>query len=177
MGARQEGYMCSEWGIFASLMTSWCVYVKTETAVTMVMMMSTCPPGQLVTKGRAELRQLASRLLALFPSLLAEENVKRVRLRSSSKHRCVSSVEAFQEGLWGRSGDHPGSLQSRQFRWRRLGVKAAVVSSQTFSTTTSSTTSCSASLSTVVVTWRVWRRTAAPCRRWTGSSTARRWKP
>uniref|UniRef100_A0A3Q3W6G7 Multiple inositol polyphosphate phosphatase 1 n=1 Tax=Mola mola TaxID=94237 RepID=A0A3Q3W6G7_MOLML len=45
---------------------------------------------QLVTKGREELRQLA-------------ENLTRISLRSSSKHRCVSSVEAFQEGLWRRS--------------------------------------------------------------------------
>ncbi|XP_068161906.1 multiple inositol polyphosphate phosphatase 1b [Antennarius striatus] len=58
--------------------------------------------GQLVMKGRAELRQLARRLAVLFPSLLSEENRLRISLRSSSKHRCVSSVEAFQEGLWGR---------------------------------------------------------------------------
>uniref|UniRef100_H3BZE6 Multiple inositol polyphosphate phosphatase 1 n=1 Tax=Tetraodon nigroviridis TaxID=99883 RepID=H3BZE6_TETNG len=56
--------------------------------------------GQLVTKGKAELRQLAARLSALFPALLAEENLRRISLRSSSKHRCVSSVEALQEGLW-----------------------------------------------------------------------------
>ncbi|XP_029701157.1 multiple inositol polyphosphate phosphatase 1b isoform X1 [Takifugu rubripes] len=58
--------------------------------------------GQLVTKGRAELRDLASRLLTLFPSLLLEKNLNRISLRSSSKHRCVSSMEAFQEGLWRR---------------------------------------------------------------------------
>lgn len=55
--------------------------------------------GQLVMKGREDLRQLAKRLYVLFPSLLAEENLSRISLRSSSKHRCVSSVEAFQEGL------------------------------------------------------------------------------
>lgn len=55
--------------------------------------------GQLVTKGRDDLRQLARRLSILFPSLLSEENMSRISLRSSSKHRCVSSVEAFQEGL------------------------------------------------------------------------------
>lgn len=55
--------------------------------------------GQLVTKGREELRQLARRLSVLFPSLLSEDNMGRISLRSSSKHRCVSSVEAFQEGL------------------------------------------------------------------------------
>lgn len=55
--------------------------------------------GQLVMKGRDDLRQLAQRLSLLFPSLLSEENLSRMSLRSSSKHRCVSSVEAFQEGL------------------------------------------------------------------------------
>ncbi|CAJ1081326.1 multiple inositol polyphosphate phosphatase 1-like [Xyrichtys novacula] len=55
--------------------------------------------GQLVMKGREDLRRLAKRLLALFPSLLSEENQRRISLRSSSKHRCISSVEAFQEGL------------------------------------------------------------------------------
>ncbi|XP_060884841.1 multiple inositol polyphosphate phosphatase 1b [Labrus mixtus] len=55
--------------------------------------------GQLVMKGREDLRQLAKRLYVLFPSLLSEENLRRINLRSSSKHRCVSSVEAFQEGL------------------------------------------------------------------------------
>uniref|UniRef100_A0A8C2Z4R4 Multiple inositol-polyphosphate phosphatase 1b n=2 Tax=Cyclopterus lumpus TaxID=8103 RepID=A0A8C2Z4R4_CYCLU len=58
--------------------------------------------GQLVAKGRDDLRQLARRLSVMFPSLLSD--MRRIRLRSSSKHRCVSSVEAFQEGLqqhWG----------------------------------------------------------------------------
>ncbi|XP_044044717.1 multiple inositol polyphosphate phosphatase 1-like [Siniperca chuatsi] len=55
--------------------------------------------GQLVMKGRDDLRQLAQRLSALFPSLLSEENMRRISFRSSSKHRCVSSMEAFQEGL------------------------------------------------------------------------------
>lgn len=62
--------------------------------------------GQLVMKGRDDLRRLAQRLSALFPSLLSKENMRRLSLRSSSKHRCVSSVEAFQEGLqqvWRRS--------------------------------------------------------------------------
>lgn len=67
--------------------------------------------GQLVEKGRDDLRQLARRLSALFPSLLSEENVRKRRISflSSSKHRCVSSVEAFQEGLqqhWGRHEVH-----------------------------------------------------------------------
>lgn len=80
-----------------------------------VMMMadSSYSPGQLVTKGREELQQLARRLASLFPSLLSEENVRkrRVSFVSSSKHRCVSSVEAFQEGLWqhwGPSGEAEG---------------------------------------------------------------------
>ncbi|CAK6978140.1 multiple inositol polyphosphate phosphatase 1b isoform X1 [Scomber scombrus] len=57
--------------------------------------------GQLVEKGKEDLRLLARRLSALFPSLLSEENVRKRRISflSSSKHRCVSSVEAFQEGL------------------------------------------------------------------------------
>ncbi|XP_037610374.1 multiple inositol polyphosphate phosphatase 1b isoform X1 [Sebastes umbrosus] len=64
--------------------------------------------GQLVMKGREDLRQLARRLSVLFPSLLSEDNRRRISLRSSSKHRCVSSVEAFQDGLqqhWRRTGE------------------------------------------------------------------------
>ncbi|XP_022598563.1 multiple inositol polyphosphate phosphatase 1-like [Seriola dumerili] len=62
--------------------------------------------GQLVMKGREDLRHLARRLAAVFPALLSEENLRRRRISfiTSSKHRCVSSVEAFQEGLqqhWG----------------------------------------------------------------------------
>lgn len=58
--------------------------------------------GHLVKKGRDELRLLALRLRALFPSLLSEENVRnrRVSFVSSSKPRCLNSVEAFQDGLW-----------------------------------------------------------------------------
>ncbi|XP_029986210.1 multiple inositol polyphosphate phosphatase 1-like isoform X1 [Sphaeramia orbicularis] len=57
--------------------------------------------GQLVEKGRDDLRQLARRLSVLFPSLLSEENLRtgRLSVKSSSKHRCVSSAQAFQEGL------------------------------------------------------------------------------
>lgn len=55
-------------------------------------------------KGREELRQLAARLSILLPALFTEENKEKINLRSSSKHRCISSVEAFQEGLWGQSG-------------------------------------------------------------------------
>ncbi|XP_037547240.1 multiple inositol polyphosphate phosphatase 1b [Nematolebias whitei] len=57
--------------------------------------------GQLAEKGRKDLRLLALRLSSLFPSLLSEENMRtrRLRLLSSSKPRCVGSVEAFQDGL------------------------------------------------------------------------------
>ncbi|XP_034050148.1 multiple inositol polyphosphate phosphatase 1b [Thalassophryne amazonica] len=57
--------------------------------------------GQLVEKGRDDLRHLAKRLAILFPSLLMEENFRqrRISFLSSSKHRCLSSVEAFQQGL------------------------------------------------------------------------------
>ncbi|XP_008313191.1 multiple inositol polyphosphate phosphatase 1b [Cynoglossus semilaevis] len=57
--------------------------------------------GQLVAKGWDDLRQLARRLAVLFPDLLSQENVRerRVSFLTSSKHRCVSSVQAFQEGL------------------------------------------------------------------------------
>ncbi|XP_028264605.1 multiple inositol polyphosphate phosphatase 1b [Parambassis ranga] len=62
--------------------------------------------GQLVMKGRDDLRQLARRLATLFPALLAEENRWRMSFLTSSKHRCVSSVEAFQEGLLQHWGHH-----------------------------------------------------------------------
>ncbi|XP_078134832.1 multiple inositol polyphosphate phosphatase 1b [Sander vitreus] len=72
--------------------------------------------GQLVMKGRDDLRWLARRLALLFPSLLSEENVARVSLRSSSKHRCVSSVEAFQDGLqehWRQHGHAAHTSEGR----------------------------------------------------------------
>lgn len=61
-------------------------------------------------KGQDDLHQLARRLAVLVPSLLSEENRSsgRIRFLTSSKHRCVSSVEAFQEGLqrhWGQHGE------------------------------------------------------------------------
>ncbi|KAL0984125.1 hypothetical protein UPYG_G00137440 [Umbra pygmaea] len=57
--------------------------------------------GKLVEKGRDDHRHLAVRLANLFPSLMSEENLrsKRIRFITSSKHRCVDSVVAFQEGL------------------------------------------------------------------------------
>ncbi|XP_062234462.1 multiple inositol polyphosphate phosphatase 1b isoform X2 [Platichthys flesus] len=74
--------------------------------------------GQLVLKGRDELRQLAGRLAAMFPSLLSLEHLtkRRVRFTTSSKHRCVSSVEAVQDGLmehWGHA--HSADLVEAAF--------------------------------------------------------------
>ncbi|KAK5905413.1 hypothetical protein CgunFtcFv8_001380 [Champsocephalus gunnari] len=53
--------------------------------------------GQLVDAGRQDLRLLARRLQKLLPSLLSEQSS--FSLKTSSKHRCVSSMEAFREGL------------------------------------------------------------------------------
>ncbi|XP_052436550.1 multiple inositol polyphosphate phosphatase 1a [Carassius gibelio] len=57
--------------------------------------------GRLVDQGREDHRHLAQRLIKWFPSLLTEENVRqgRVKLITSSKHRCVNSTIAFREGL------------------------------------------------------------------------------
>ncbi|XP_024242219.1 multiple inositol polyphosphate phosphatase 1 isoform X1 [Oncorhynchus tshawytscha] len=57
--------------------------------------------GKLVEKGRDDHRHLAVRLATLFPSLISEENLRahRIRFITSSKHRCVDSIVAFQEGL------------------------------------------------------------------------------
>ncbi|XP_066506280.1 multiple inositol polyphosphate phosphatase 1a [Hoplias malabaricus] len=57
--------------------------------------------GRLVAKGRADHRHLAQRLAKAFPSLLNKENVldKRVKFITSSKHRCINSTIAFQQGL------------------------------------------------------------------------------
>ncbi|XP_071071895.1 multiple inositol polyphosphate phosphatase 1 isoform X5 [Dasypus novemcinctus] len=62
--------------------------------------------GQLVEKGRQDMRQLALRLASLFPSLFSRENYGRLRLVTSSKHRCVDSGAAFLQGLWQHY--HPG---------------------------------------------------------------------
>lgn len=131
-------------------------------------------------KGREDLRQLAGRLSVLFPSLLSEENLRRISFLSSSKHRCVSSVEAFQEGLqrrWGRSGSvlfqrHHGKCRKapRELVVWRLSLL------QRSSTATRWTTSSWDSSSVAAVTWRAWRRTARRCRRWRSSNTARRWR-
>ncbi|XP_030190285.1 multiple inositol polyphosphate phosphatase 1 isoform X1 [Lynx canadensis] len=62
--------------------------------------------GQLVEKGRQDMRQLALRLASLFPALFSLENYGRLHLVTSSKHRCVDSGAAFLQGLWEHY--HPG---------------------------------------------------------------------
>lgn len=62
--------------------------------------------GQLVEKGREDMRQLALRLASLFPALFSHENYSRLQLVTSSKHRCVESSVAFLKGLWQHY--HPG---------------------------------------------------------------------
>lgn len=74
--------------------------------------------GKLVEKGKDDLRHLAVRLSKSFPTLIAEENLRRERMEfiTSSKHRCVDSIQAFQEGLlkhWdvgGKTHQHHCSL-------------------------------------------------------------------
>ncbi|KPP77357.1 multiple inositol polyphosphate phosphatase 1-like [Scleropages formosus] len=62
--------------------------------------------GQIVDKGRDDHKHLAVRLANYFPSLLSEENLRnnRVKFITSSKHRCVESVIAFQQGLFTHHG-------------------------------------------------------------------------
>ena len=57
--------------------------------------------GKLVEKGRDDHRHLAVRLATSFPTLISKDNFQNNRMKfiTSSKHRCVDSVEAFQEGL------------------------------------------------------------------------------
>ncbi|XP_049620581.1 multiple inositol polyphosphate phosphatase 1 isoform X2 [Suncus etruscus] len=63
--------------------------------------------GQLVDKGWQDMRQLARRLAARFPALFSRHNCRsRLRLVTSSKHRCVDSGVAFLQGLW--QHHHPG---------------------------------------------------------------------
>nr|XP_005906626.1 PREDICTED: multiple inositol polyphosphate phosphatase 1 isoform X3 [Bos mutus] len=62
--------------------------------------------GQLVEKGRQDMRQLALRLASLFPALFSRENYGRLQLVTSSKHRCMDSGAAFLQGLWQHY--HPG---------------------------------------------------------------------
>lgn len=65
--------------------------------------------GKLVEKGKDDLRHLAVRLSKSFPTLISKENLRRERMEflTSSKHRCMDSIQAFQEGLlkhWGVGG-------------------------------------------------------------------------
>ncbi|XP_007244648.3 multiple inositol polyphosphate phosphatase 1 [Astyanax mexicanus] len=57
--------------------------------------------GRLVDKGREDHRNLAQRLAKTFPTLLTKNNLleKKVSFSTSSKHRCVNSTLAFQQGL------------------------------------------------------------------------------
>ncbi|TRY53889.1 hypothetical protein DNTS_000569 [Danionella cerebrum] len=59
--------------------------------------------GRLVEKGRDDHWHLAVRLARSFPSLISEDLLRahRIEFITSSKHRCVESVKAFQEGLRG----------------------------------------------------------------------------
>uniref|UniRef100_A0A8C6U2W5 2,3-bisphosphoglycerate 3-phosphatase n=1 Tax=Neogobius melanostomus TaxID=47308 RepID=A0A8C6U2W5_9GOBI len=80
--------------------TTWTVTIKYFTWTTWT----------LVEKGREDLMNLAVRLAASFPALLSEAELRsgRIGVKTSSKHRCVSSAQAFQDGLrrgQGRSQD------------------------------------------------------------------------
>ncbi|XP_056109030.1 multiple inositol polyphosphate phosphatase 1b [Rhinichthys klamathensis goyatoka] len=57
--------------------------------------------GRLVDKGRDDHRHLAMRLAQSFPTLISEDLLRanRIEFITSSKHRCIDSVKAFQEGL------------------------------------------------------------------------------
>ncbi|XP_053093826.1 multiple inositol polyphosphate phosphatase 1-like isoform X2 [Pangasianodon hypophthalmus] len=57
--------------------------------------------GRLVEKGRSDHRYLARRLIKSFPTLITKENIEegRVKLITSSKHRCVNSTLAFKHGV------------------------------------------------------------------------------
>lgn len=57
--------------------------------------------GKLVEKGRDDHRHLAMRLARSFPTLVSEDHLRanRIEFITSSKHRCIDSVKAFQEGL------------------------------------------------------------------------------
>ncbi|XP_030630380.1 multiple inositol polyphosphate phosphatase 1b [Chanos chanos] len=59
--------------------------------------------GKLVERGRDDHRHLAIRLSKSFPTLISKENLLNNNLKfiTSSKHRCIDSIQAFQEGLFG----------------------------------------------------------------------------
>lgn len=71
--------------------------------------------GQLVEKGREDLMNLAMRLADSFPGLLSEAGLSdgRISVKTSSKHRCVSSAQAFQDGLRRSRGRSQGRSQGR----------------------------------------------------------------
>ncbi len=80
----------------ASGSVSWLNYIKTWK-----MWYTEDMDGRLVEKGREDHRHLAMRLAQSFPTLISEDHLRanRIEFITSSKHRCVDSVEAFQEGL------------------------------------------------------------------------------
>lgn len=57
--------------------------------------------GQLVGKGLLDHKHLARRLIKSFPALITKKNVVegRVKLITSSKHRCINSTLAFRQGV------------------------------------------------------------------------------
>ncbi|KAI5103173.1 multiple inositol polyphosphate phosphatase 1 precursor, partial [Silurus meridionalis] len=71
--------------------------------------------GKLVEKGKDDLRHLAVRLSKSFPTLISEENLRgeRIEFITSSKHRCVDSIQAFQDGLFKHWNVEDGHLFSQ----------------------------------------------------------------
>ncbi|XP_076835096.1 multiple inositol polyphosphate phosphatase 1a isoform X1 [Brachyhypopomus gauderio] len=69
--------------------------------------------GRLVNKGRKDLRYLGQRLVRSFPSLLTEDSLRkgRVKFITSSKHRCVNSTIAFQQGIMDSLGIQGEALE------------------------------------------------------------------
>lgn len=64
--------------------------------------------GRLVEKGRLDHRHLARRLIKSFPTLMTKENVAegRVKIITSSKHRCINSTLAFKYAVVEALGIH-----------------------------------------------------------------------
>ncbi|XP_060734902.1 multiple inositol polyphosphate phosphatase 1-like [Tachysurus vachellii] len=79
--------------------------------------------GRLVEKGRLDHRHLAQRLIKSFPTLITKENIEggRVKLITSSKHRCVNSTLAFKhavmESLSIRGVDLPYTINDELMRF------------------------------------------------------------
>ncbi|KAL2082916.1 hypothetical protein ACEWY4_020689 [Coilia grayii] len=57
--------------------------------------------GRLARKGQEDHTHLAQRLAKSFPTLITEQNLRsgRIKMITSSKHRCVNSTIAFKRGL------------------------------------------------------------------------------